>query len=104
VRGRRLLANDSHYFELCQFRWEILAGNAAIVLPALEQEIAVSIASARHRRALKLRVLHGLALDRIGKRAAAVAQMGEVLHTACAEGFMRLVLDEGAHVAALIRQ
>ena len=104
VRGRRLLANDSHYLELCQFRWEILAGNAAQILPALEQEIAVSMASARHRRALKLRVLHSLALCRTGKRAAAVAQMGHVLHAACAEGFMRLVLDEGAHVAALVRQ
>ena len=104
VRGRRLLANDSHYLELCQFRWEILAGNAAQVLPAVEQEIAVSMACGRRRRALKLRVLHSLALDRSGRRGEAVAQMGEVLHTACAEGFMRLVLDEGAHVAALVRQ
>lgn len=104
VRGLRLLANDLLYPELCQLRWESSSGNPAQALPALEQEIAQAVASDRHRRVLKLRILHSLALDRSGNRAAALAQLGSVLHTACAEGFMRLILDEGDRIGALVRQ
>lgn len=104
VRGLRLLANDLLYPELCKLRWEILAGNSATALPALEQEIALAVTSGRHRRALTLRVLRSLALDRGGNRSAALDQLGEVLHTTCAEGFVRLLLDEGHDVGALVRQ
>lgn len=104
VRGLRLLANDLDYLELAERRLEIFAGDAAKALPGLEREIAQAKASARHRRVLKLRVLRSLALDRSGDEAASMAELGDVLHTTCAEGFVRLIIDEGDRVGALVRR
>ena len=104
VRGLRLLANDLDYPELAQLRLEIFSGHAAKALPALEREIAQATASARHRRVLKLRILHSLALDCSGNEAAALAELGDVLHTTCAEGFVRLIIDEGDRVGALVHR
>ncbi|HEX7646483.1 MAG TPA: LuxR C-terminal-related transcriptional regulator [Noviherbaspirillum sp.] len=103
VKGLRLLAHDVEYLELCRLRWRIAAGEAAAALPALECEIAGARNASRQRRALKLRLLRALALHCSGDEHAAHVAMAEVLHEACTEGFVRLLLDEGPQVGALIR-
>lgn len=100
----RLLAHDIEYLGLARLRWQIEAGQASEALPALERDIAAAQAVARNRRLLSLRVLRSLALTRCGDTPAAVAQIGEVLQQASAEGFMRLILDEGPAVGPLVQR
>lgn len=101
--GLHLLGNDLVYPELCRLRWEIWAGNAAAALSDLERETRHAVADSRHRRALALRLLHSVALYRAGDRASAVTLLGNVLRSACAEGYRRLILDEGEVVWPLLR-
>jgi len=70
----------------------------------LDAELHAALAVARNRRALKLRVLRALALQRAGDLSAAVEQFGEVLQAASQEGFMRLILDEGPAVGPLVHR
>jgi LuxR family maltose regulon positive regulatory protein len=70
----------------------------------LDAELHAALASARNRRALSLKVLRALALQRTGDAAAALDEIGEVLQTASQEGFMRLIVDEGAAVATLVHR
>src|SRR5450830_531425 len=100
----RLLAHDIEYLGLARLRWQIAAGQSSEALPALEREIAAAQAVARNRRLLSLRVLRSLALARSGDAPAAVAQIGQVLQQASAEGFMRLILDEGPAVGPLVQR
>lgn len=101
---QRLLAHDIQYMALARLRWEIAFGDAAAALPPLEAQIQAASAAGRHRRLLVLRVLRALALQRCGDVPAAVAQVGSALQFACQEGFMRLVLDEGPAVGALVQR
>lgn len=103
VSGLRLLAHDVEYLELGRLRWQIASGDAAAALPILESEIAAALDASRQRRALKLRLLRALALHRSGDESAVHAALAEVLREACTEGFVRLLLDEGPQVGALIR-
>jgi LuxR family maltose regulon positive regulatory protein len=99
-----LLANDVDYYELAELRWEILAGRPREALPRLVAAIEAAEGAARHRRALKLRILRGVALDRCDDEAAAIEAMGEVLTVARAEGLVRFLADEGPAVGALLRR
>jgi LuxR family maltose regulon positive regulatory protein len=100
----RLLAHDIEYLALARWRWQIAAGQAGEALPGLVAEIGLAEAQARNRRLISLRVLRSLALARCGDSAAAVAQIGQVLQQACAEGFMRLLLDEGPAAGLLVQR
>lgn len=104
VRGHRQLAHDLDYIELAQLRWELHFGDAAVAAPTVLAELRDARALGLNRRALKLQVLHSLALDRLGNLAGAVETMGAVLQQACPEGFVRLILDEGPGVGPLIHQ
>ncbi|MGO4608293.1 LuxR C-terminal-related transcriptional regulator [Variovorax sp. 2RAF20] len=103
-RRQRLPAHDLDYLALAKARWEIVFGDARAALGALDAELHAALASARNRRALKLRVLRALALQRIGDAAAAIEQIGGVLQAASQEGFMRLILDEGPVVGTLLHR
>ncbi|WP_218508852.1 LuxR C-terminal-related transcriptional regulator [Variovorax sp. dw_308] len=102
-RRQRLPAHDLDYLALAQARWQIAFGDARAALSTLDEEIRSANESGRHRRALKLRVLRALALHRAGDVTAAVDEMGAALQAASQEGFMRLILDEGPAVGALIQ-
>jgi LuxR family maltose regulon positive regulatory protein len=103
VERLRLPANDVEDMMLGRLRWTALVGNAQDALHGLEQAIAAAQACARHRRALKLRLLHGIALHRSGNRQTACAAMEQVLDVACREGFVRIILDEGLAAGRLLK-
>jgi len=96
LRLLNLSANDLDYLELAQLRWEALAGDAHAAAPRLRTAADAAERDSRHRRAMKLRLLCALAHQRAGEHASAQAVMGPLLKAACAEGYVRLLLDEGA--------
>jgi len=100
----RMLAHDIEYMALARLRWDIAFGDAATCMPTLEKEIQVTTSASRQRRLLTLRLLRALALQRMGDTPAAVVQVGSALQFASQEGFMRLVLDEGPALGALVQR
>jgi LuxR family maltose regulon positive regulatory protein len=104
VRALRMPAHDLEYLELGKLRWEIHFGDAAAAVPVLAAAIADASAQARHRRALKLRVLYFLALERSNDKRAALAGMTELLAATAQENFVRLIIDEGPLAASLVRR
>jgi LuxR family maltose regulon positive regulatory protein len=100
----RLPANDVEDMVLGRLRWTALAGKPQDALRGLEQAIAAAQAGARYRRALKLRLLHGIALQRSGNLPSACAAMEQVLDVACREGFVRIILDEGRAAGRLLKE
>lgn len=103
VKQQRLPAHETDDMAVGRLRWDIFFGDARAAQPHLAQQIAQDEARGRHRRVLKLRVLQALAQQRCGDHGAAMQTIAAVLHLACPEGFMRLILDEGEAVAALLQ-
>jgi len=99
---QRLLAHDVQYMALARLRWEIAFGDTGACIDRLDTEIKRATEAGRQRRLLVLRLLRALALQRTGDVPAAVTQIGSTLQFACQEGFMRLILDEGPAVGALV--
>jgi LuxR family maltose regulon positive regulatory protein len=102
-RRQRLPAHDLDYFELARLRWELTFGDVHTALAQLVREKEEAERSRRYRRLLKLRLLHAIGLQRSGDVAQAVKEADAVLRVASEEGFVRLILEEGAAVAPLIR-
>ncbi len=103
-RRQRLPAHDLDYLALAKARWDIAFGDARAALTVLDAELHAAVAANRNRRALKLRVLRALALQRAGDLATAIEEIGAVLQTASQEGFVRLILDEGPSVGTLVHR
>lgn len=103
-RRQQLPAHDLDYFALAKARWEIAFGDAKAALDIVDAELRAALASNRNRRALKLRVLRALALQRAGQAQAALDEIGTVLQAASQEGFVRLILDEGPAAGALVHR
>ena len=103
VRERRHNVHDVDYFELARLRWELTFGDAAACLPRLRAELDEASRRGLKRRALKLLVLQAMALARGGNTGGAVTAMKLALAQACQEGFVRLILDEGAAVVPVIQ-
>ncbi|ROZ61613.1 LuxR C-terminal-related transcriptional regulator [Ramlibacter sp. WS9] len=101
---QRLVSHDIQYMALARLRWEITFGDAAGCLPRLDTEIQHAKACGRLRRLLVLHLLRALALQRMGDAPAAMALMATAMQFASQEGFMRLVLDEGPAVGALVQR
>ena len=95
VGRMRYLANDLDYLALGRMRWQLHAGNPADAAIRLLQAAKQARAESRHRRALKLELLHAAALHRAGDSDSAMTAMSNSLKVASSEGFLRLVLDEG---------
>lgn len=89
---------------LGRIRWQIHFGDARATLPALERELTESVHRSLHRRALRLRVMQSLALQRAGEPAAATEALAAALRHACREGFVRIVVDEGEAVGRLVQR
>ncbi len=102
--GQHLPAQELDDLLIGRLRWAIQFGDARQAVPQLEQALQEAQRSGRAYRALKLQVLLALAWRRAGHPGAATLSMGVVLATACREGFMRLILDEGAAVAGLLQR
>jgi LuxR family maltose regulon positive regulatory protein len=102
VGALSLAANDLDDIVIARARWEITFGNPAKAQTGLERAMAAATAASRHQRALKLRLLAALALERSGNVGAAVAMAEPALRHACQEGFVRLVLDEGPAIGRLL--
>lgn len=102
LRHLRLLANDVDNDRIGQLRWAAFVGNAASALRELERYVAESQAENRHRRAFKLRLLQAVAQQRDNDLPAALNTLEQALKEGCREGYIRLVLDEGPRVGALV--
>jgi LuxR family maltose regulon positive regulatory protein len=96
VRQQRLPANESDFLALARIRWDLHFGDPRRTLSLIEPELADAVALGRQRRAMKLRLLRALALQRSGDPAAAVEDIATVVRQASKEGFVRLIADEGA--------
>ncbi|WP_323122950.1 LuxR C-terminal-related transcriptional regulator [Burkholderia alba] len=104
VRTLRLPWHDIDDLAIGRLRWEIAFGKATAALPQLAAEAAAAAQSGRRRRVLKLRVLQALARYRSGDITGAL-QTGQIaLREACGNGFVRLILDEGAALAPLLQR
>ncbi|MDT7837254.1 LuxR C-terminal-related transcriptional regulator [Aquabacterium sp. OR-4] len=102
--GQHLPAQELDDMAIGRLRWDIHFGDARAAVPRLEQALHEAQRSGRAYRALKLQVLLALAWRRAGQAAQATALLATVLASACREGFVRLILDEGPPVAALLQR
>ena len=103
ARQLQLAAHDIEDIEIARWRWAIRFGDHRRALAELPAAIAAARSRSRQRRCLRLRVLHAMALQRGGDIASARSTMSAVLRDASAEGFVRLIVDEGEPAGALIR-
>jgi LuxR family maltose regulon positive regulatory protein len=76
----------------------------AAALELLERWRALAVAQGRAAGVLRLRVLDALAHDAAGDPAAALTALAEALVLAAPEGYLRVFLDEGTPIAALLRE
>ncbi|MDR3100357.1 MAG: LuxR C-terminal-related transcriptional regulator [Paraburkholderia sp.] len=96
-------ANDIDLPSLTRARLDIAVGRYGEAERALHTALAHAHACQRHWRALKIRLLLALALDGLGQRDAAFAQVTAALRVASHEGFVRAFVDEGQPMMALTR-
>jgi len=104
VERLRYLGNDLTDLAIARWRWGLHAGDALATAEALGHGAQAAQTQARRRRALKLGLLQSAALYRAGASGTALPLLESVLKSACAEGFVRLVLDEGAIIAGPLRE
>ena len=104
VAQLQLTAHDADDLMIGRLRWQTLFGDATAAAMAAGSAGKAATASRRHRRALKLQVLQALAWQRAGDLRSATAGMRQLLPLAQAEGFVRLLLDEGPGLATLLRR
>lgn len=108
VQRLRFAAHEVEDIAIGRLRWRLRFGDAddarallADELPALRD---AADARGRRLRGLKLGLLGALAQARAGQNALALEALGQVLVQTSREGFMRLLLDEGPGLGALLRR
>jgi LuxR family maltose regulon positive regulatory protein len=104
VLSRALFGNDTDTLIEGQLRLMIHAGAADEAVSQLKQELDRAEVAKRHRRALKLRVLLALALDRAGNAKASLRTARDALRFGAREGFVRIFLDEGEPFHRLLQR
>lgn len=104
VMNRALIANDMDTLAEGKLRLSIHSGTAESAVPLLKQELERAENARRHRRALKLRILLALALDRAGNEKAAMRMMRDALKLGAREHFIRAFLNEGPAFQQLLRK
>lgn len=102
VQTLRLPANDLEYRELAEIRLDVATGDTEKTLAGLERELVYATDEHRFRRVLKLKLLKAMALHKDTKLREAIEVMGEVLHVASSEGYLRLIVDEGPAAGTLV--
>jgi LuxR family transcriptional regulator, maltose regulon positive regulatory protein len=79
-------------------------GLADRALELLERLRAAAEADTRTGSLIAIHALRGLALEAVAEHAAALAALAEAIRLASVEGYVRVFADEGAPMAALIRE
>ena len=87
-----------------ELRWKIHFADSDAAARTLKEQINRAEGAGRGRRALKLRLLHALALHRSGTEKAALRQLRDVLRIAASEHYVRLILDEGELAMQLLQR
>jgi LuxR family maltose regulon positive regulatory protein len=104
LERQRLPANEIDYPALARVRWSVHFGDARDATQWLRQELLRAVEQGRHRRALRLRVLLSLALQRGGDPATAAKELATTLRQAAEEGFVRIIADEGREVGQMVQR
>ena len=104
VARLQMSAHDVDDMVIGRLRWQLRFGDAAAAAREAGGLAGQARQAQRQRRALRLQVLQALALQRAGQTADALHCMADLLRSACAEGFVRLLLDEGPGVGPLARR
>ena len=104
VAQLQLTAHDADDLSIGRLRWQTQFGDASAAALTAGTAAQAATAARRHRRALKLQVLQALAWQRAGDLRSATAGMRQLLPLAQAEGFVRLLLDEGPGIDTLLRR
>jgi len=104
VRVQHLQAHDVDDMLIGRLRWDLHFGDARDARPRAEQLLATALAEGSLHRALKLRLLLALAMQRSGHGAEALALITELLQQTSREGFVRLIVDEGPALAPLVQR
>ena len=99
---QRLPAHEIEYLGLAQLRWETHFGDARAALSRLQGEIDNAARQSRFLRAMRLRTLQSLALQRGGEPSMAIETLAGVLRQGSRERFVRLFVDEGEAVGRLV--
>lgn len=96
-------AHDIESIDVMRWRLMIAKGEALRAAGELKAGLRTAQSAQRHRRALKLRILLSTALMAAGQTNPAMKTFTEGLQIASRESFVRIFLDEGESVAALLR-
>lgn len=81
----------------------LATGEPGRVLGLLERLRALAVAQGRTDSIIQVRALEAIALESDGDEPAALAALAEALSLAAPEGYLRVFVDEGAALAALLR-
>jgi len=98
VQRMRLPANEADFMELARLRWTIHFGDPASTIAELGRLYIKSSAEHRIRRALRVKVLEAIALQRSGDGLGAAEAMLVALRQGMSSGYLRLLADEGDDV------
>ena len=109
VRAAGLAVDDEPVYlrepEYCLLaRLRIAEQDPAAALAVLERWRALALAQGRTASVLRLRVLEALAHHAASDRTAALRALAEALALAAPEGYVRVFLDEGPTIAALLQR
>jgi LuxR family transcriptional regulator, maltose regulon positive regulatory protein len=104
IMSRSLFGNDADTLLEGQLRLMIHSGAAAEALAPLKQELEAAEGAKRQRRALRLRILLAIALERVGNDKAALRTLRDALRFGRRERFVRMFLDEGELLVQLLRK
>ncbi len=88
--------------ELLQIRLLLARGEAQVALPLLEQYLSLASAKKQMRNVLEILILMTLAYAASEQRLQAEMTLQQALSQAQSEGFIRLFLDEGEPLAAVL--
>lgn len=104
IEKRALFGNDASTLSEGEIRWMIHNGEAGQAVLRLKPLLDRAEAAGRRRRALRLRVLLAVALEREGNERAALRVLREAVKLATAERFARVFVDEGDSVVSLLQK
>jgi LuxR family maltose regulon positive regulatory protein len=99
----RLPANELNDRAIAELRLLAHLGEISAFQTAFAPELAAAESSSRRYRALKLKVLHAIALSRTGARNAAMSLLEETLRPLSRERFVQLFVEEGPQVGWLVQ-
>ncbi|NEX64016.1 LuxR C-terminal-related transcriptional regulator [Noviherbaspirillum galbum] len=103
-RHVQMVANDIETPALAHYRWHVRFGNPHAILPGLKDHLHDAQARGRIRYAIRVKILHALALHLAGQRNLALRTIKEVLEDAMPEGIVRPFKEEGPLLLGLLRE